>query len=58
MNTDKMPLESDFAFSLALHTVLAAACKVLDNPDANPMDKVVAETTILTILEALDEPEN
>lgn len=55
--TTKMPLESTFAESLALHTILAEACKVLDDPSADYLTKMVAENAIKTILDSVDLPE-
>lgn len=52
-----MPLQSTFAENLALHTILAEACKVLDNPEADHLSKIVAENTINTLLNTLELPE-
>ena len=49
-----MPLQSTFAESLALHTILAEACKVLDNPDSDHLSKIVAENTINMVLSTLE----
>ena len=49
----KLPLTSTFAMNLALHSVLSEACRILDNPDSDPVEKIVAEQTIQTILENL-----
>tara|TARA_R100001082_G_C4296874_1_gene130637 strand:- start:97 stop:279 length:183 start_codon:yes stop_codon:yes gene_type:complete len=53
----KLPLTSTFAESLAVHTLLAEACKVLDNPDADHMEKLVAENTIIMIINSIELPE-
>ncbi len=52
-----MPLQSTFAENLALHTILAEACKVLDNPEADHLSKIVAENTINMLLNTLELPE-
>ena len=52
-----MPLQSTFAETLALHTILAEACKVLDNPEADHLSKIVAENTINMLLNTLELPE-
>ena len=49
-----MPLTSTFAENLALHTVLAEACKVLDNPEADHLSKIMAENTINMILNSIE----
>ena len=51
---EKMPLSSNFAMSLALHSVLSEACRILDNPDSDPVDRIMAEQTIQTILDNLE----
>jgi len=53
----KLPLESDFAMSLAFHSVLSEACRILDDPASDTVDKILAQQTIKTILEALQLPE-
>tara|TARA_R110000824_G_scaffold38006_1_gene116469 strand:+ start:829 stop:1020 length:192 start_codon:yes stop_codon:yes gene_type:complete len=54
---EKLPLTSTFAENLALHTILAEACKVLDNPEADHLSKIVAENTINMILNSVELPE-
>ncbi len=50
----KMPLTSTFAENLAVYTVLAEACKVLDNPDSDHLSKMMAENTINMILNSVE----
>ncbi len=55
--TESLPLDSTFAESLALHTVLAEACKVLDNPESDHLSIMMAENTINMILNSIELPE-
>ena len=50
----KLPLTSNFAMSLALHSVLSEACRILDNPDADPVDRIMAQQTIKMVLDNLE----
>ena len=51
---ENMPLSSTFAMSLALHSVLSEACRILDNPDADPVDRIMAQQTIKMVLDNLE----
>ncbi|MEC7116344.1 MAG: hypothetical protein VXW76_07260 [Actinomycetota bacterium] len=51
---EKMPLSSTFAMNLALHSVLSEACRILDDPDSDPVDRIMAEQTIQTIFDNLE----
>lgn len=55
--TESLPLNSTFAENLALHTVLAEACKVLDNPESDHLSIMMAENTINMILNSIELPE-
>ena len=55
--TESLPLDSTFAENLALHTVLAEACKVLDNPESDHLSIMMAENTINMILNSIELPE-
>ena len=55
--TESLPLNSTFAENLALHTVLAEACKVLDNPESDNLSIMMAENTINMILNSIELPE-
>ena len=50
----KLPLTSTFAMNLALHSVLSEACRILDNPDADPVDRIMAQQTIKMVLDNLE----
>ncbi len=52
--TQNLPLNSTFAMNLALHSVLAEACRILDDPDSDPVDRIIAEQTIQTVFENLE----
>jgi len=54
LETEGLPLESNFAMSLAFHSVLSEACRILDDPDSDPVDRIVAEQTIQTIFESIE----
>ena len=56
MNTE-LPLQSTFAHNLAMYTALSEACKVLDNPLADRLSKMVAKSTIQTILDVAEHGE-
>lgn len=55
--TQNLPLTSTFAESLAVHTALIEACKILDNPDADDLSKIMAENTINMIMNAMEAAE-
>ncbi len=52
--TPRLPLESTFAENLAVYTVLAEACKVLDNPNSDDVSKIMAENTINMIINSIE----
>ena len=54
---ENLPLTSTFAETLAIHTALLEACKILDNPDSDHLSKVMAENTINMIVNAMEIPE-
>jgi len=56
-HNESLPLDSNFAESLAIHTILSEACKILESDDSDPLDKIVAENTINRILSTLELPE-
>ena len=56
-NPTKMPLTSTFAETLAICTVLAEACKVLDNPASDEVAKIMAENTINMIINSVESGE-
>jgi PIN domain nuclease of toxin-antitoxin system len=51
---EPLPLTSTFAMNLALHSVLSEACRILDDPDSDPVDRIMAEQTIQTVFENLE----
>ena len=52
--TQNLPLTSTFAETLAIHTALLEACKILDNPDVDELSRIMAENTINMIVNAMD----
>ena len=55
--TQNLPLMSTFAENLAIHVALLEACKILDNPDADDLSKIMAENTIKVIVTAMEVAE-